>query len=100
MNITVSYLKTAWRVLWRNRFTTFINVLGLSAGIASCLLISMYVQNELNYDQHQGKKDRVYRITSDLLLSGNTDRTGMSSYMLSPTLKKDYPEVEEAIRVM
>lgn len=94
------HLRSSLRILWRNRFTTIINVAGLAAGITSCLLIYMFVQNELSYDQHHHKKDRIYRIVSDLSLSGDDDHSGLSSFMLSPTLKNDYPEIEEAVRVM
>jgi putative ABC transport system permease protein len=95
----ITYLRTSLRILWRNRFTTFINICGLSAGIASCLLIYMYVQNELSYDSHHEKKDRIYRVVSDLNI-GEEEKSGMSSFALSSTIKQDYPEVEEAIRVM
>lgn len=88
------------RILWRNRFTTFINVFGLAVGLCACLLIYIYVENELSYDQHHSKKDRIYRVSSEITLTGQTDKFGYSSFMLSPTLKQDYPEVEEAVRVM
>jgi putative ABC transport system permease protein len=88
------------RILWRNRFTTFINVFGLAIGLCACLLIYIFIDNELGYDQHHSKKDRIYRISSEITLSNQTDRFGYSSFMFSPTVKKDYPEIEEAIRVM
>lgn len=93
-------LKSLLRVLWFNRFTSFINVFGLSIGIASCLFIYLYVQNELSYDQQHTKKNRIYRVVTDLMLGGEETKSGLSSFMLSPTLKSDYPAIEEAIRVM
>jgi putative ABC transport system permease protein len=95
----ITYLRTSLRILWRNRFTTFINITGLSVGIASCLLIYMYMQNEMSYDQQHHNKKRIYRVVSDLNI-GEEEKSGMSSFALSATLKQDYPEVEEAIRVM
>lgn len=93
-------IKTLLRALWFNRLTSFINIGGLSAGVASCLLIFLFVQNEWSYDQHHSKKNRIYRVVSDLSMGGEDDKSGLSSYMLSPTLKADYPEIEEAVRVM
>jgi putative ABC transport system permease protein len=58
------------------------------------------VQNEWSYDKHHSKKNRIYRISSTLNLGGEETKAGLSSYMLSPTIKQDYPEVEESIRVM
>ncbi len=93
-------LKTGLRILWHHRAHSFINILGLSLGLASCILIYMFVKNETSYDNHHSKKNRIYRIVSELNLGGEDTKTGLSSYMLSPTLKKDYPEVEEAVRLM
>jgi putative ABC transport system permease protein len=86
--------------MWHHRSHSIINILGLSVGLASCLMIYLYVNNESNYDQHHSKKNRIFRIVSSLNLGGEDTKTGLSSYMLSTTLKKDYPEVEESIRVM
>lgn len=93
-------LKSSFRVFWHHRFHSIINILGLSIGVASCLLIYLYVQNEWAYDKHHTKHKRIYRLVSDVSLGGEEGKHGLSSYMLSPTLKQDYPEVEEAIRVM
>jgi len=93
-------LKTTFRFLWRNRFVSGINIFGLAAGMCSCLLIYMFVENELSYDQHHSKKDRIFRLVSEMKLGGEEDKMGLSSYMLSPTLKKDYPEIEESVRLM
>jgi len=93
-------LKTTFRFLWRNRFVSGINIFGLAVGMCSCMLIYMFVDNELRYDQHHSKKERIFRLVSEMKLGGEEDQMGLSSYMLSPTLKKDYPEVEESIRLM
>ncbi len=95
-----SFVKNSLRVLWHHRFNAMVNIIGLSVGVASCLFIFLYVQNELSYDKQHLKRNRIYRIVSDLNLGGEDDKSGMSSYMLSPTIKADYPEVEEAVRVM
>lgn len=94
-----NYLITALRNIYKNKVVSFINIFGLSVGISSCILIFLYVTNEVSYDNHHTKADRIYRITSTLNLSGQSDNASFSSYMLTPTLNKDYPEVEEAVRL-
>jgi putative ABC transport system permease protein len=60
-----NYLKTALRNLWRNKGFSAINILGLTIGIASSLLILLWVRNELSYDRFHAHADRIYRITVD-----------------------------------
>lgn len=59
------------------------------------MLIFLYVRNELSYDRHSPKADRVYRINADMTLSGTTERLARSSYSLAPTLKAGYPEIKQ-----
>lgn len=94
-----NYLLTGLRNIYKNKTVSFINIFGLAVGISSCILIFLYVSNELSYDRHHTKADRIYRITSIMNLSGQDDNLSYSSYMLTPTLKTDYPEVEEAVRL-
>jgi putative ABC transport system permease protein len=96
----MTMLAHSFRILWYHRFFTFINIVGMLAGITSCLFIYLYVQNEWSYDTHHSKRNRVYRVVSELSLGGKEDKTGLSSFMLSPTLKEEYPEVQDAVRVM
>lgn len=70
-------LKTTFRFLWRNRFVSGINIFGLAAGMCSCLLIYMFVENELSYDQHHSKKDRIFRLVSEMKLGGEEDKMGL-----------------------
>ena len=58
-----NYLKIALRTLRKKPFYTGINILGLAIGMASCLLISLYVLDELSYDRFHEKADRIYRVT-------------------------------------
>ncbi|HYG16159.1 MAG TPA: FtsX-like permease family protein [Bacteroidia bacterium] len=94
-----NYFLTALRNIYKNKTVSFINIFGLSVGISSCILIFLFVTNELNYDRHHTKADRIYRVTSILNLSGQDDNISYSSYMFSPTVKEDFPEVEEAVRL-
>jgi putative ABC transport system permease protein len=94
-----NYFNIAVRNLWKNKGTSAINILGLSLGIATCLLIMLFVQKELSYDRFNEKSDRLYRITFHAVMQGG--QTDEASVMppVAQTLKNDYPEVEEATRL-
>ena len=66
-----NYFKTAFRNLLRNKGFTILNVLGLSLGLASCLLITFYVVDELSYDHYNTNVNRIYRVNEDLKLGEN-----------------------------
>ena len=88
-----SYLKTAFRFLLKNKTFSFINIFGLAAGTLCCLYILLYVQDQYSYDkQHKNAAD-IYRITTDLVLTGDKHHSGASSPPISPAMKRDFPEV-------
>jgi putative ABC transport system permease protein len=66
-----SYFIIAWRNILRNKGYTAINILGLSIGIAACILIALYVQFELSYDRFNLKADRVYRVNNEIKFGDN-----------------------------
>jgi putative ABC transport system permease protein len=94
-----NYLKIAWRTLLKQRGFTFINVFGLSVGLACCMLIILYVLDELSYDRYNEKADRIYRVNSEILFGGNNMHFAVSPDPMGPTLKKDYPQVEQFVRL-
>lgn len=91
-----NYLILTWRNLLRNKVYTTINLIGLATGIASCLLIFLYLQHELSYDQHFTHADRIYRVTSNLQKGDQTIRSAAAVGPLPQLLTADYPEVEAA----
>ncbi|ASU33718.1 ABC transporter permease [Mucilaginibacter xinganensis] len=94
-----SYFKIAWRNIIRHKSFSFINIGGLSIGIAACLLISLYVHYQLSYDGYQVKKDRIIRITN-LMHTPENDNVNMAltPALLASALNHNYPEVETAVR--
>ncbi|WP_080054686.1 ABC transporter permease [Spirosoma aerolatum] len=94
-----NYLKIAWRTLQKQRGFAFINIFGLAVGLACCLLITLYVLDELSYDRYNEKADRIYRVQSDIKFGGNDMRFAVSPDPVGPTLKKDYPQVEQYVRL-
>ncbi len=57
-----NYFKLAWRTLMKNKIFSFINIFGLSVGLTCCMLISLYIYNELSYDTYHKNGDRVYQL--------------------------------------
>jgi putative ABC transport system permease protein len=95
-----SYLKTAWRFLLKNKTFSFINIIGLATGTLCCLYILLYVQDQYNYDkQHKNVKD-IYRITTDLELTGDKHHGAASSPPITPAMKSDFAEVVQYTRVV
>lgn len=95
-----NYLKIAWRNLLRHKSFSLINILGLSAGIAACIVIFLYVQYELTYDRHNSKADRIARVVSSLHAPGSADMEfGTAPYLMADALKRDFPEIASAARL-
>jgi putative ABC transport system permease protein len=94
-----NYFKVAFRNLWKNKGYSAINIFGLAVGLASCLLITLYVTDELSYDKHFNNAERIYRINSDIRFGGGDLHITQTSDMMGELLKKDYPEVEEYTRI-
>ena len=65
-----NYLKIAWRNLVNNKTFSFINIVGLAIGLACFILIALYVLDELSFDRHNRKADRIYRVNSDIKFGG------------------------------
>jgi putative ABC transport system permease protein len=95
-----NYLKIALRNLWKNRVYSGINVFGLAVGLATCLLITLYVADELSYDRHHERAERIYRIVHHANWEGGSLNLAPTSAPYAPTLKQNYPEIEQAVRIV
>jgi putative ABC transport system permease protein len=93
-----NYFKTALRNLLRQRGYSLINITGLAIGMACCLLILMFVNDELSYDNYSEYADRIHRITLKLKFGGRDLHAAVACAPMAKTLINDYPEVEEAVR--
>ena len=94
-----NYLKIAWRNLRKHHFYTFLNVFGLSLGLSSCLLITLYVVDELSFDRSFADADRIYRINSDIKFGGAEMKLAVAPDPMAFTLAKDYPQLEAVTRL-
>jgi putative ABC transport system permease protein len=94
-----NYIKIAIRSLWRSKAFSAINIFGLAIGIASCLVIMLFVEHELSYDRFHEKSDRIVRV----IFRGSVQGEQMNEAHVMPpvaqALVQDYPEVEEATRL-
>ncbi|WP_214070414.1 ABC transporter permease [Mucilaginibacter sp. dw_454] len=94
-----NYFKIAFRNLWKNKGFSAINILGLSIGLAVCLLITLFVIDELSYDRYNLNADRIYRISSDFQVNGSTFKDINSPASMAGEMKKDYPQIETTTRL-
>ncbi|MGA0559798.1 ABC transporter permease [Larkinella sp. VNQ87] len=96
-----NYFKIAWRNFRNQRFFSLINLLGLSVGMAACMVIGLYVMFEQSYDNFHPDADRTYRIELDAYQDeGKLAWRSATSYpAIVPTMKKDYAEVEDYTRL-
>src|SRR6187549_2898332 len=98
-----NYLKIAYRNLVKYKFISFINIFGLTVGLACCMLILTYILNELSYDKYQPNADRVYRVTRTFL---NAETKAVSLTLstiappFAPLLKNDFGEIEDITRTI
>lgn len=94
-----NYFKIAFRTLWKNKGYSAINIFGLAIGLATCLLITLYVTDELSYDKFNEQAANIYRINSDIQVGGGKLHMTQTSDMMGAVLKKDYPQVKEYTRI-
>ncbi len=94
-----NYLKVAFRNLLRKKGFSLINILGLAIGMASAILIFLWIQNEVSYDQFHPKKERIYEAWNRASFSGELNCWNTTPKVLARTLENDLPEVERAARV-
>lgn len=97
-----NYLKTAIRNLLRYRFISFINLFGLTVGLTSCLLITMYIMNELSFDKQNSKADRTYRVTRIFYSADGTQmlHLGTIAPPFGPLIKNAFSDIEKVTMLL
>jgi putative ABC transport system permease protein len=95
-----NYFKTAWRNLLRNKSLSFINIAGLSIGLACCMLIFLYTKDEVSYDRFHEKKDSLFRLTCNIIeKDGKATKYGQAAMVEGPAFKQEVPEIKDFVRV-
>lgn len=94
-----NYLKVAFRNALKNKLTSFINIFSLALGIAACLLIYLFIQDERSFDAFHTQKDKIYRLDEVQSFPGtNTQNVALSMPGMGPNLHRDYPEIQDFTR--
>ncbi len=93
-----NYIKIAIRNIMRNKLHSIINIMGLSIGIASAVLLLLMVREMESYDMHNSKHDRIYMVQSSYKFLGKGLFTMGSAIPVGPALKREYSAIEEFVR--
>jgi putative ABC transport system permease protein len=92
-----NYLKIAWRNFRKNKSYSIINVLGLSIGLGSLILISLFVSDELSYDRFHENSEEIYFVGRESSFGGNSSKGISTPYPVGSAMEEEIPEVEHAI---
>ena len=93
-----NYFKIAWRNLRKNKLYTGINIFGLSIGLASCMLIGVYIANELSYDKFNDQAHRIVRATMEYKISSEVNFAATTGTKVGPELTRTFPRIEDYVR--
>lgn len=94
-----NYFKTAFRRLSRNRMYTIVNIIGLTVGITSCILIGLFIKNELSYDRFNKNADRIVRVNMSYGNSISTSNAAVTGTKVGPQFQLTFPQVESYVRL-
>jgi len=94
-----NYLKIALRNLRRHKGYTFINIAGLTVGMACCALMLLFIRQELSFDRFHEKAERIYRMTMSNTHDGNVHVGSVMAAPIGPALTEEYPEIRQAVRL-
>jgi putative ABC transport system permease protein len=96
-----NYFTVAWRNLSRNKIYSFINIAGLSIGLACAMLIILYVKDEVSYDRFHSNANNIYRIVTQEIEKNGTKghKDGNTGYLQGPRFKQNVPEIQSFVRV-
>jgi len=95
-----NYLTVALRTMLRHKFFSFITIFGLAVAIGSCLVITLFVKDELSYDKHHEDADRIYRVVKDFVNDdGSRIPDATTPPALSNVLQNEIPEIQHVVRL-
>lgn len=95
-----TYFKIAWNNLKKNKIFSFINIFGLAAGLACCMLITLYVINEFSYDKQHRNAGQIYQLGTTFVREGKETRMPGTPAPMAQAMKIEYPEIEQAARLL
>jgi putative ABC transport system permease protein len=95
-----NYIVIALRLLVKNKIFSLINIVGLSTGIACCILITLYIQDEMSYEKGFSEYEKIFRINTEFTRDGKSELGPNASPAIAPGLAQALPEIETFTRVM
>lgn len=95
-----NYVKIAWRNLANNKAFSFINIVGLAAGLSCCMLISLYLYDELRYDTKHADGEHIYQIGTVFVSPEGETKTAATPYAVADALQLEYPEISSTTRLV
>jgi len=93
-------LKIAWRNLMKNKVFSLINIVGLSTGLACCMLISLYILNETSYDRYQKNADDIYQVGTEFRGVGDIKKLPNTPAAMGEIMKSVFPEIQQTTRLV
>jgi putative ABC transport system permease protein len=94
-----NYIKSAFRNIIKNKFYSFLNILGLSVGLIAFVFLFLYINDERSYDKYHENASRIYRIESNFTIAGKHEMFAIVPIPMGPALQIEYPEVEKVVRM-
>jgi putative ABC transport system permease protein len=95
-----NYFKIGWRALIKNKLFSFINIFGLSTGLVCCILISLYIVNELSYDDYQKNADNIYQLGTTFIQQGQEHSNTHTPAFMAQAMQQEFPEIQQSTRLM
>ena len=95
-----NYFKIALRNLYKNKLYASVNIIGLTVGITSCLLIGIYILHELSYDRFHKNAERIVRVTMDYNSGDAVNKVAVTGTKVGPEFRRTFPEVEAFTRTL
>ena len=95
-----NHFKTAWRNIWKNRVSSFINIIGLTIGLTSFILIALYIFDELTFDKSHTEAANIYRVVENKAFEGGkTEKRAGTGAQVSVRAKASFPEIRDVARI-
>src|SRR6266540_4764653 len=94
-----NYLKVSWRNMMKSKIFSFINIIGLSAGLTCCMLITLYILNETSYDSYQKKADNIYQLGTEFIGLGNFKKMPNTPAAMGEMMQQVFPEIQQTTRL-
>jgi putative ABC transport system permease protein len=95
-----NYLKVAWRNVMKNKIFSFINIFGLSVGLTCCMLVTVYLYNEISYDKYHNNINHLYQLGTVFIKDGKEEKTPNTPAPMASAMKQEFPEISETARLM